>query len=177
MVEVTQSWTDFKTTCNNKNLYMQMEESSVQYFLWATEALDTYDCVIVKENPKSADQIDFEDNYQSLCNQAISSGEDHVMDSEEIRDTAETYSSVSDERGFVPKTVIVENNLDAQVSVQVQGARDSAFTIVHNIGSAFNVPASDKDFATLTDYFPYLRVCIIASSAPTSGDIDVYIES
>jgi len=104
------------------------------------------------------------------------SGEDEVMTAEAIRDTNDHYSSVSDNRGFVPKTVYVENDLDVDVLICVGGSRHSDFTTgVPSCGGEQTITAGETDYLTLTDYFPYMKIKVRCASAPTTGDVTVTI--
>jgi len=105
----------------------------------------------------------------------IGEGEDEVITALAIRDTTAHISSVSDNRGAIPKTIVIYNDTDENFTIQLQGDRDSAFDMAMNIGSSFVVVAGTHDYATITDYLPYLRVSVIAGTAPTTGDLSVYI--
>ena len=54
--------------------------------------------------------------------------EDKVFNALEIRDTNDHASTVSENRGFIPKTVIVHNHLDHTVTCQVQGDVEEGFS-------------------------------------------------
>ena len=170
------SWTDFKALVSNKGLGMQYENQTEQYYIWAVEDGTIYYCRILITIPAGSDQEDFEDNYKDNANKPINLGEDRIMNSVEIRDTNAHTSSISDSRGYVPKTLIIDNALNQAVTIQVQGSRETDFTPVMNIGNSFEVNAETSDYATLSDYFPYLRVVATCSVAPTSGEINVYVE-
>jgi hypothetical protein len=101
--------------------------------------------------------------------------EDKVFDAEAIRDTNAHNSAVSEERGFIPKTVIVWNHLNQTVTCQVQGDIEDTFSNPIDINDPFNIPASTDDYETMTDYFPFLRVVATCSVTPTTGDLTVYI--
>ena len=101
-----------------------------------------------------------------------------IVDALEIRDTAEHYSDVV---GFEPEkynslTIVIENSLDQDITVQVQGALNYDFTIgVCNIGSSKTISANSNDYISVDDYFPFIRVKIIASTTPSAGNVNVYI--
>jgi hypothetical protein len=101
--------------------------------------------------------------------------EDKVFDAEAIRNTSDHTSAVSEERGFIPKTIIVHNHLNQSVSCQVQGDVVEAFTDPIDVGSPFSVATTVDDYETLTDYFPFLRVVASCSVAPTTGTLTVFI--
>ena len=100
--------------------------------------------------------------------------QDQVFTAEAIRDTSSKTSDESATGEFTAETIIIENGLDQQVTLQLQGCRQGGSTWF-NVGSSFNVPASTDDYETVTDYFPCYRLTAICSTAPTSGDLDVWI--
>lgn len=175
MREVNLSWTTFKSTVSSKGLAMQYIDTGDNYDIWAVEGSDTYRAVIIQTSPAGTDQSDFENNYKDDANKPLFIGEDRVFNDEEIRDTSNHTSAVSDNRGAIPKTLLIDNELDQTVTVQLQGARDSAFTNVINIGDSFDVTTSTHDYATISDYFPYMRVSVSCSTAPTSGNLNIYL--
>jgi hypothetical protein len=65
------TWSNFKNIINSKSLSIQMVESDIVYKLSAFDNQLTYLCDIIKENPVSSEQLDFETNYKSLVNKAI----------------------------------------------------------------------------------------------------------
>lgn len=66
------SWSIFKQrVIINKVLYYQYLEDDNSYGIWADEENITYYCTIDKTNPKSSDQIDWEDNYKSGANPRV----------------------------------------------------------------------------------------------------------
>jgi hypothetical protein len=98
---------------------------------------------------------------------------DHVVDSNAIRDTNTHNSNVADIGEFTAETVVVYNGLNQQVTIQLQGSLDETTWI--DVGNAFNVPATTNDYETVTDYFPCYRCTATCSTAPTTGDLDVWI--
>ena len=101
--------------------------------------------------------------------------EDRLIDDLEIRDTSGHTSGGSENRGFIPKTIVVHNHLDKQVSVQLQGDVESGFSNPITIGAPIVVGDGDDEYATLTDYFPFFRVVATCSVTPTSGDVSVIL--
>jgi len=101
--------------------------------------------------------------------------EDKIFDALAIRDTNDHNSTVSEERGFIPKTVIVHNHLDQTVTCQVQGDIEDGFSNPIAISDPFNVSGTTDDYETLTDYFPFMRVVASCSVSPTTGTLTVYI--
>jgi len=99
----------------------------------------------------------------------------------EIRDTADHYSdswdsyrSVVNFRGFSKGTVFVNNGLDQDVTIQLQGSRQLGFDYVCNIGSSFTVSSGAASYETFTDPLPYLRLRASCATAPTSGALDAF---
>lgn len=97
-----------------------------------------------------------------------------VFDAEAIRDTTAHTSSISDHRVFAPKTIAICNKLNQTVTFQLQGSFDAAFSEVFDIGATFDVTASTNDWQNADVYFPYLRLEVSCSVAPTTGDLTVY---
>lgn len=70
MRKVYLQWTDFKTLITSKQLKMQYEITETgYYYIWASELNTEYSCRIKIETPKSADQVEFEDNFMADSNQ------------------------------------------------------------------------------------------------------------
>ena len=103
------------------------------------------------------------------------SKEDKIFDDEEIRDTNDHTSGVSESRGFSPKTIMVCNEHDEEGVFQLQGSIDSSFTHIFLIGGTFSIAADTCEYETLEDYFPYLRVIASYATAPTTGALDMWI--
>ena len=99
--------------------------------------------------------------------------EDQVFIALAIRDTTNHDSTVATTGEFTAETIIVENGLNQQVTIQLQGSRDE--TTWFDIGNSFNVAATTDDYATVTDFFPCYRVQAICSVSPTTGTLDVWI--
>jgi len=100
---------------------------------------------------------------------------DKVFDALAIRDTATHNSDVSDCQGWGKKTIIVQNGLDQDVSIQVQGDVESAFGNPYDIQSAFTVTAGKSSYKALDEYHEFLRLQATASIAPTTGTLTAYI--
>jgi hypothetical protein len=103
------------------------------------------------------------------------SSEDKIIDALAVRDTSNHNSSGSENKGYIPKTIIVHNGLNQQVSIQVQGSVDDTFNNPLTVGNSFNVAASTDDYDVLTDYLPFLRVVASCTTAPTTGTLTVYL--
>jgi len=101
--------------------------------------------------------------------------EDKIIDALAIRDTSNHNSSASEERGFIPKTVVVWNHLNQTLTCQVQGDIEDGFSNPIDVGDPFDITANTDDYETLTDYFPFMRVVTSCAIAPTSGDLTIYI--
>lgn len=100
--------------------------------------------------------------------------EDTVYNAE-IRVNTEIFSTVADTTDIIQKTVFIENDHNEDLKYYLQVARDSAFTKPFNISSETTLSKNTEDVILLTDYYPYLRVRIKYDSAPSSGDLKVYI--
>jgi len=119
---------------------------------------------------------------------------DIPFDSAEIRDTYPHYSwwraGYPDLpvtvclRGYRKAVVAIHNELDQDISVQVQGCYHQHFDLpfvpayrrkVWDIGASFTVSAGGYRYETLTDMFPYIRLRIAAAVAPTSGAVNAWV--
>ena len=97
-----------------------------------------------------------------------------VFDEEEIRDT-NTHNGTTIYLGeFRLKTIIIENELNQQVTLQCQGSAHSDFSNNFNIGNSWNVAASTDTYETCDSYFPYMRLTATCATAPTSGSLTVH---
>ena len=92
---------------------------------------------------------------------------------EAIRDTSAHNGNTVYNGDFQIKTLIIENGLNQQVSLQCQGSGHSDFSNSFNIGSPFNVSASTNTYQTCDSYFPYWRAVATCASSPTTGDLSV----
>lgn len=101
------------------------------------------------------------------------SDQDQVFTDEAIRVDTTVNSSSAMTGEFNAETIVVYNDLDINVDIQLQGSIDNSTWL--DIGNAFTVNTSTKDYDTVTDYFPYYRVTAKCSTAPTSGDLNVWI--
>ena len=101
--------------------------------------------------------------------------EDKIFNALAIRDTNGHNSSSSEDRGFIPKTVIVHNGLNQSVTCQVEGDIVEGFSNPLTVGDSFVVSATSDDYETLTDYFPFMRVLATCSVSPTTGTLTAYI--
>jgi hypothetical protein len=98
--------------------------------------------------------------------------EDKVFDALAIRDTASKDSSVSVSGEFMAKTIFIENSLNQEVTLQLQGKRNGTKV---NIGAPFVVAASTNSYQTVSAYFPKYCMTAQCSVAPASGSLSVYI--
>jgi len=98
-----------------------------------------------------------------------------TLDAVEIRDTNDHTGVAVYNGDFVIKTLIIENELDEQATLQCQGSAHEDFSHFFNIGSTFNVAANTDSFQTCDSYFPYWRIIAICNTAPTTGNLTVYV--
>ena len=68
MHTVTLNWADFKTNVANRQLDMQYFLQNDTYCILAFDNQIKFICKIDSDDPKTADQTDFEDNYLTSCN-------------------------------------------------------------------------------------------------------------
>ena len=99
---------------------------------------------------------------------------DQVFTDEAIRVNTTVNSSVAETGEFNAQTVVVYNDLDKDVAIQLQGSIDNGTNWI-DIGSTFTVTTLTKDYDTVTDYFPCYRVTAKCATAPTTGDLSVWI--
>jgi len=91
--------------------------------------------------------------------------------SEDIRDTnLHTSGSVAVE-GYRSAVITINNTLDQDVTIQVQGSLDGSDW--YDIGSSFSVTAGNKDYQTFTEAWIYVRITVQCGSSPTSGSLTV----
>jgi hypothetical protein len=100
--------------------------------------------------------------------------QDQIFTEEAIRDTADHNSAVSNTGEFTAETILIENGLNQQVTLQLQGCREGGSTWF-DVGDPFNVPASTNDYETVSDYFPCYRVVASCSVSPTTGDLEIWV--
>lgn len=98
---------------------------------------------------------------------------DKIFTDEAIRVNTVVNSSVADTGEFQAETIVVYNDLDEDVAIQLQGSLDETNWI--DIGAPFTVTTVTKDYDTVTDYFPCYRVTAKCVTAPTTGDLNVWI--
>ena len=94
---------------------------------------------------------------------------------EEIRDTNDHNGAVVFNGDFVVKTLIIENGLNQQVTLQCQASAHADFSNSFNVGSSFDVAANTNTYQTCDSYFPYWRIVATCSTALTTGDLTVII--
>ena len=72
-MNIGMNWTNLKSIVSSKTLSLQYDEGwwEDSYKVFAIDGLIAYVVRIFKTDPRNADQIDFEDNYKSLSNIAI----------------------------------------------------------------------------------------------------------
>jgi len=68
---VDSTWSEFKSVCDDKSLFMQYNTIGNDYNLWAQDGIVLYTSAIRKTIPANTDQEDFEDNYKDDCNQVL----------------------------------------------------------------------------------------------------------
>jgi hypothetical protein len=102
--------------------------------------------------------------------------EDKIWDAEEIRVTTEQLSSSVISQGLLAKTIFVCNDHNQQGTFKVFGSVFSDFSKEIQVGSSFDVSANTVSYQTMADYFPYIRLKVTYSTAPTTGDLTVIVE-
>ena len=98
-----------------------------------------------------------------------------TLDDLEIRDTNNHNGSVVFNGQFAVKTIIIENGLNQQVTLQCQACSCADFSHPFNVGSSWNVSASTDAYQTCDSYFPYSRIIATCASSPTTGSLTAFI--
>ena len=99
-----------------------------------------------------------------------------VWEAEEIRVDTEELSEISVSAGLMTKTVFVCNDHNQQGAFSVWGSPFNDHSKEVQIGETFNVSANNTGAATFDAYFPYVRAKVTYATAPTTGDLTVFIE-
>jgi len=102
-----------------------------------------------------------------------------VFDGLQLRDVNPHNSSVFETYArSQPKLVIFKNTHDQALSLQLQGSIDTGFTNPVKIGPAVTAPAgmTAPDYQWLREPWWILRIVATAAVAPSSGQLDVWIE-
>jgi len=94
---------------------------------------------------------------------------------EAIRDTSSHNGEVVFNGDFIIKTLIIENGLNQEVTLQCQASAHSDFSNHFNVGSIFDISANTNTYETCDSYFPYWRLVATCSTAPTSGGLTIII--
>ena len=98
---------------------------------------------------------------------------DKVFDGLEIRDTSEHDSAHSYVGEFTAETIVIHNTLNQNVSLQYQGTVDDITWI--DIGGPVVIAANTNDYETVSDFFTEYRVLATCSTAPTTGELNVWV--
>ena len=102
----------------------------------------------------------------------------HLFWEEEIRDVL-AHDSLVAETGWYPwrsKIITVENGLDQNVSVQVEGSRRANFTNVYPVGAPITVNTVSTQAIVISDPVQFLRIEVTAAVLPTSGSLTAIVE-
>ena len=102
--------------------------------------------------------------------------QEKAYDALAIRDTSDHTSTTISNYNFQLKTIIVENGLDKQVTIQCKASAYSDFSNSFNVGSPFDASANTNMYQTCDAYFPYMRLVASCDSSPSSGDLTVHFE-
>lgn len=105
--------------------------------------------------------------------------EKQIFTDEEIRDTNTHTSEIIHGGDYNVFTVFVDNQLDEDVTVQIYSNRSYTTTKALNVGLTWIVSATDQEAKTITvdnnGWLPYMFITVVASSTPTSGNLNAYI--
>ena len=92
---------------------------------------------------------------------------------EEIRDTSLHESAHSYIGEYSAETIVWHSTLDQNATLQYQGSVDDINWI--NIGSPIVANSGENSYETVTDFFPEYRMTAVCSTAPTIGNICVFL--
>jgi hypothetical protein len=110
---------------------------------------------------------------------AIKDSTVHAIDALEIRDVNPHISTVVDTRDALSLTFSYINTLDQTCSFQVEGSVEETFAEPQPVGApralADGSVTAQRDYDTLTDYWPFIRVVVTAGGVPTVGQADAWI--
>jgi len=101
--------------------------------------------------------------------------EDRTIDELEIRDTNAHNGTIIDLHDFQLKTIIVENGLNEDVSLQCQACAEEDFVKSFNVGPAWPATAETNMYQTCDSFFPFMRIVVTCSTAPTTGNLTVHL--
>jgi len=99
----------------------------------------------------------------------------NTFTAEAIRDTNLHNGEIVFNGDFVIKTLIIENGLNQDVTLQCQASAHEDFSNSFNVGSSFNASASTDSYQTCDSYFPYWRITAQCGSSPSSGALTVIV--
>jgi len=98
-----------------------------------------------------------------------------VMD-EAIRDALVHYSEVVNALKATSATFFYINDLDQNVSVQLEASYDKDFPDVWNIGAPVVVAnGGGLGSKVVTDFYPFYRLKITPAGVPTVGEFDAWV--
>lgn len=169
------TWSEYKILLQQKALLVQYSETVETYDLVAPEMSELL-WLYTLSRDGGPDVVDFETNYKPTANAPVFIGEDIVVNAFALRDTSNHFSIVSDNRGAIPKTILIQNELNQPVVLQLEGDREPTFANVVAVGSSFTVAPVTDSYATISDYLPYLRLRYSSAVAPVSGALSVFME-
>lgn len=97
-----------------------------------------------------------------------------LFDSEAIRDTSSHDSAITDIRWGCTKSMIFENTLNQEVTVNIYGSRNADMTNSF-LRASFPIAAGTNTVQDCDCYFPYLQIKVSCASSPSSGVFTVAI--
>jgi hypothetical protein len=98
-----------------------------------------------------------------------------TFDASAIRDTNSHDGATVYNGEFSVKTIIVENGLNQQVTLQCQASANADFSHAFDIGNEWIVNASTDTYQTCDSFFPYSRIVATCGTSPTTGSLTAYI--
>lgn len=98
-----------------------------------------------------------------------------TFDAEAIRDTSSHNGSTVYNGSFIIKTIIIENGLDEDVTLQCQASMHADFASSFDVGAPFDQAATTVDYQSCDTYFPYWRIEATCGTAPTTGVLTIHV--
>ena len=175
------NWTDFKSLCiTEKSLRTQYIDKGTWYYIYTEDNSVVYWLEISQTDPRNADQIDFEDNYKSSCNQPIVSEISDVDTSNHKAVNGETVVDMDTINGLTPASGWIETSYveeDAQVLItdaSMSADTDGTFRFCIMGNGVKYIYYRAKDYIPICRNLPYVipsgvRMSIEFLSAAPSG--------
>lgn len=163
------TWEEFKSTISSKKLLIHFDENDSFYFLFAADGPIIYSVNLTKDNPPSADQVDFETFFKNSANEPerlpiVAYDMEYPT---ETATTANTVSNVRPVQGnfnvsrFRTKHLYIENVGTNEAIVQVQGQ----FLSSSRVDLVSGLRLNSGEILVITEESPFQSIAVLAYSA------------